>query len=118
MMEFPEINIKKILTECKNTLPKLKTYKGTKPAFSIMIFPQTWGSTCTAFDMTPDGFPVISGCAITEAYTVVVFEEISKIYFIYIENKPCYIVENPNKVFLTDLKNHCLESLHNAKERY
>lgn len=117
-MDIPEINIQKILTECKSTLPKLKTYTGKDPVFNMMAFPQTWGSTCTAFDETPEGFPVISGDAITEAYTVVVFEKRSNIYFVYIENRPCYIVENPNKMFLIDLKDHRLKSLHDAKKAY
>ena len=89
-MEFPDVNIKKILTECNNALPKLKTYKGGTPVFTVTIFPQIWGNTCMAFDKTSEGLPVISGDAITEAYTVVIHEKRSDIYFVCIENRPCY----------------------------
>jgi hypothetical protein len=41
-MEFPDVNIKKILTECNNALPKLKTYKGGTLVFTVTIFPQIW----------------------------------------------------------------------------
>lgn len=34
------------------------------PEFDLITFPQTWGSTCTGFDLASDGLPTIGGSCI------------------------------------------------------
>lgn len=86
--------------------------------FYVDVFRQVWGNTATAFDMTDDGEPTLSGCAMTTAYTVVFFEPITETYLVFIDNKLCYQVTNANKVFLDDLKRHSLRSLYEATRLY
>lgn len=82
------------------------------------MFIQTWGNTCTAFDVDENNHSVVSGCALTNAYTTVFYEPITEIYIVFIDNRLCYQVSNANERFLSDLKNHCLQSLSSAKKLY
>lgn len=82
------------------------------------VFMQTWGSTCTGFDICSDGSPAIGGAAMTDAYTTVFYEPLTNIYIVFINNKLCYKVDNANEVFLEDLKNHNLKSLGLAQKFY
>lgn len=86
--------------------------------FNTIVFPQIWGSTCTGFDEAADGSPTISGSAMTKEYTTVMCEIVTGSYVIFFGNKPCYKVTNPNEDFLTDLKNHNMAGLSEAKRRY
>ena len=86
--------------------------------FQIETFPQTWGNTCTGFDITEDGKATISGCAMTTEYTSVVHEENTETYLILFGDRVCYAVHNPTKEFYEDLKERNLASLSKAKERY
>lgn len=86
--------------------------------FVAEVFTQIWGSTCTAFDICEDGSPAIGGDAITEAYTVVIHERLTDIYFVFVNNRLCYYVENANQIFLDDLKEHKIKSLGEAKKVY
>lgn len=86
--------------------------------FDIQVFPQIWGSTCTAFDVCSDGSPAIGGCAITKAYTTVIHEHITDTYGIFIDNRPCYMVWDPTENFLKDLKKQKMKSLREAKKYY
>ena len=43
--------------------------------FSVECFSQIWGSTCTGFDVTEAGEPVMAGSAMTEEYTTIVHEK-------------------------------------------
>ena len=97
---------------------KVKQGKFTRLDFVAEAFIQMWGSTNTAFDICPDGSPAIGGCAMTEAYTVVMHERTTDVYFVFVDNKLCYYVENANQVFLTDLKEHNIKSLFEAKKVY
>ena len=54
----------------------------------------------------------------TEAYTVVMHERTTDVYFVFVDNKLCYYVENANQAFLTDLKEHNIKSLSEAKKVY
>lgn len=83
-----------------------------------MVFTQTWGSTCTAFDVTPDGLASVGGCAMTKAYTVVFRELNTEVYCVFVDNRPCYMVIDPTEKFYEDLKNHNMESLSRAKKLY
>lgn len=107
----------------KNIFQKIKQENEQKnryiqPNFSVTVFPQVWGSTCTAFDICPDGSPAMGGDAMTTAYTTVVRETNTEHYGVYIGNKLCYIVDNPTDEFYEDLKNHNMASLSVAKKRY
>lgn len=82
--------------------------------FDIEVFSQTWSNTATGFD----GPNTFSGQAITEAYTTVVHERITDTYVVFFDNKPCYKVNDPNDVFMNDLKNHHLKGITEAKEQY
>lgn len=84
----------------------------------VETFPQTWGSTCTGFDITEDGKATVGGCAMTTEYTTVVHEKRTDFYLVFFGDRPCYAVHNPTKEFYEDLKERHLVSLSESKERY
>ena len=92
--------------------------KGKTLNFTIETFPQTWGSTCTGFDITKDGRNVFGCSALTTEYTTVVHEETTDSYLVFFGDRPCYAVHNPTKEFYEDMKERCLASLSESKERY
>lgn len=88
------------------------------PDFDFYVFPQIWGSTCTGFDLTANGEPAISGCAMTKAYTTVVRENKKDIYIIFFGNEPCYEVANPKEEFFEDLEMKWMAPLSEAQNKY
>ena len=92
--------------------------KGKSLHFTIETFPQTWGSTCTGFDITEDGKATFGGCAMTTEYTTVVHERTTETYLVFFGDRPCYTVHNPTKVFYEDLKDRNLAILSESKKRY
>lgn len=92
--------------------------KGKTLHFTIETFPQTWGSTCTGFDITEDGKATIGGCAMTTEYTTVVHEENTNSYLVFFGDRPCYAVHKPTKEFYEDWIDRNLASLSKSKERY
>ena len=95
-----------------------KTEKHLRIDFTLEVFPQMWGSTCTGFDVTENGEPTVGGCAMTEEYTIVIHERTTVCYCVFFGEQPCYKVTNANKDFYDDLKNHRMASLSEAKKRY
>lgn len=95
-----------------------KTEKHLRIDFTLEVFPQMWGSTCTGFDVTENGEPTVGGCAMTEEYTIVIHERTTDCYCVFFGEQPCYKVTNANKDFYDDLKNHLMASLSEAKKRY
>lgn len=95
---------------------KLKNYEILD--IEVETFPQTWGSTCTGFDITEDGKATVGGCAMTTEYTTVVHEKRTDFYCVFFGDRPCYTVHNPTKEFYEDLKERRLASLSKSKERY
>ena len=95
---------------------KLKNYEILD--IEVETFPQTWGSTCTGFDITEDGKATVGGCAMTTEYTTVVHEKRTDFYLVFFGDIPCYAVHNPTKEFYEDLKCRHLASLSESKERY
>ena len=95
---------------------KLKNYEILD--IEVETFPQTWGSTCTGFDITEDGKATVGGCAMTTEYTTVVHEKRTDFYLVFFGDRPCYAVHNPTKEFYEDLKKRNLASLSESKERY
>lgn len=52
--------------------------------FDIETFSQTWGSTCTGFDITEDGKSTIGCCAMTMEYTTVVHARRINSYLVFL----------------------------------
>lgn len=95
---------------------KLKNYEILD--IEVETFPQTWGSTCTGFDITKDGKATVGGCAMTTEYTTVVHEKRTDFYCVFFGDRACYAVHNPTEAFYEDLKERRLVSLSESKERY
>ena len=93
-------------------------YKYFCLSFDIEVFPQIWGSTTTAFDITKEGHPTIGGQMLTKAYTTVIKENFTETYGVFVDNKLCYIVTEPTEKFYEDLRNKSMQTLKNAKELY
>ena len=84
--------------------------------FDIYMFPQTWGSTCTAFDIDENGNPTFGGQALTKAYTVIFYEPISEVYLVFVNGSFAYLVWNPTEEFLVDLKEQSMKSVSEANK--
>lgn len=97
---------------------ELKSQNYQAITFDIETFPQTWGSTCTGFDITEDGKATVGGCAMTTEYTTVVRASRINSYVVFFGDRICYAVHDPGKEFYDDLMNRNLASLSEAKKRY
>lgn len=127
-LELLEFKASMIVKQDKNIMKKIedhykehgyRCFANNPPVeFDVQMFSQTWGSTCTAFDVCSDGSPAIGGSAMTKEYTTVFYEPISNTYFVFIGDKFCYLVENANKVFLKDLSKLNLKPLSQARLSY
>lgn len=112
---FPNLElIKHKATE----LALLDNRLSSPPEFDLITFPQTWGSTCTGFDLTSDGLPVIGGSAMTKEYTTVAHELKTDVYYIFFGNRLCYKVTEAGENFFNDLNSRSMASLSKAKDRY
>ncbi len=89
-----------------------------QPDIRIDCFVQTWGSTCTGFDVDEHGTPLWGGSTMTDAYTTVVHDKQTDMYVVFFNDQICYVVENPTEQFYEDLKDRNLASLSEAKKRY
>ncbi len=89
-----------------------------KPDFSVTVFSQIWGSTCTAFDVMPDGSPTMGGAAMTREYTVVIEETLTKTFGVFVGGRPCYMVSDAPDEFYADLAEKNMASLGRARKRY
>lgn len=120
-LELIEYKAKQALAadpEFKAEFEKQSKFMKLPPDFDVIVFPQMWGSTCTGFDVCPDGSPAIGGCAMTKEYTTVVHELITDCYCVFFGDRACYKVTNANEDFINDLKNRSMASLSEAKKRY
>lgn len=88
------------------------------PDFDMIVLPQVWGSTCTGFDVMPDGSPAMGGCAMTKEYTIVAHELLTDSYLVFFGDRACYKVTNATDAFLNDLSRRCMASLSEAKHKY
>lgn len=95
-----------------------KNKEYVRPDFEVECFPQIWGSTCTGFDITPDGSPAIGGSAMTKEYTTVIHETVTDCYCVFFGETPCYKVTNANHKFYEDLLKRNMASLSVAKKKY
>ena len=123
-LELIEYKFKQYLytdDEWKEKVKKLK--EGSKfPRFlqldfDVNVFSQTWGSTNTAFDICKDGSPAIGGSAMTKAYTVVIREDLTETYGVFVDEKLCYVVSNATEEFYKDLSERSMESLSTARKK-
>lgn len=121
-LELMEYIFKQTLASDEEWKKKFEEIKKEKKyAFldiDVKVFPQIWGSTCTAFDVMKDGSPAIGGCAMTKAYTAVFHERLTDTYAVFVDDKPCYKVDDAPPVFFEDLKNCNMKSLSEAKKCY
>ena len=121
-LELIEYKAKQFLFGSEEFAEKLskirETNKYAAPDFDATVFPQWWGSTCTGFDVMPDGSPAFGGCAMTKEYTTVIHELLTDTYFVFFGDRPCYSVTNANKDFIKDLKGCQMASLSESKKRY
>ena len=102
--------------DCLNKKKEINRHAGIE--FNVTVFPQVWGSTCTGFDITPTGEPVIAGCAMTKEYTTIFHEVLTDTYVVCFGDRTCYCVRNATEEFFEDMKNHNMSGLHMAKKRY
>lgn len=104
MAQLP--NLPLIQERFYNVIKDSEVVKETKYRleFSMWMFPQTWGSTAL-------GFGGIGGQAITEAYTVVVHEDISNYVGVFFGERLAYSIHNPNRKFWKDVSNNLMEPL-------
>lgn len=68
------------------------------PTIELYVFPQMWSSTSL-------GFGGIGGQAFTSAYTTVITETNTNIWGVFFGERLAYVIENPNDVFMDNLKN-------------
>ena len=109
---------KKIIADTPKLMDKLREKHRNKAVvsgldFNLTVFSQLWGSSNTAFS---DGS--LSCSAMTEAYTVVVHERIMDIYFVFVDNRFCYAVQDANETFLKDFNERNLRGRLEAKKLY
>ena len=97
---------------------ELKSQNYQAITFDIETFPQTWGSTCTGFDITEDEKATIGGSAMTTEYTTIVHARRINAHLVFFGDRICYAVHDPRKEFYDDLMNRNLASLSEAKKRY
>lgn len=87
-------------------------YWKPRPDFSVIVFPQTWGSTALGFDGE------FGGQAFTQAYTTVVHESLTGTYVVFFGDRPAYKVQDATDQFFTDLSERNLKSVSQAKDCY
>ena len=92
--------------------------KTAEHRYRVNVFPQTWASTATGFNLES----VCSGQALTDEYTTVIslywwgMDEDGKwnlknnVYGVFFGNKLAYICKYPNEKFQFDLKNRRMRS--------
>lgn len=123
-LELLEYKTRKILEQDKTFNKAIKDVNvGIKlTAMNVKIeakmFIQIWGDTSCGIDIDSKGNPYIAGQAFTDAYTTVFYENYSKQYFVYFDERLAYIITKANTKFLSDLKDCNLLCVSEAKKKY
>lgn len=118
-LELIEYKAKQLYTSNNSVLKWAADIKKPKYLeFDLIVFPQWWGSTCTGFDVMPDGSPAIGGCAMTKEYTTVVHELHTDTFIVFFGNSPCYSVDHATDVFFADLYARNMAGLCEAMRKY
>ena len=97
---------------------KREENKYASVSFEAIVFPQVWGSTCLGIDKDEHGGDIISGCAMTKAYTSVFHETLTDTYVVFFGNRAAYRVSDAPKQFYEDLKNRQMAPLSRAMKEY
>ena len=116
-MVFPNLELlvyraKLMLQNDEDYKAKLAAVPKHRPDFSVIVFPQTWGSTALGFDGD------FGGQAITRAYTTVVHESLTGTYIVFFGDRPAYKVQDATDQFFTDLSERNLKSTSQAAMCY
>ena len=77
------------------------------PDFDFNVFSQVWGSTALGFDE-------IGGQALTKAYTTVLKEQNSNMFFVFFGERFAYIVKDPNESFIKDFEHHQMRPVYQS----
>ena len=77
------------------------------PDFDFTMFSQVWGSTAL-------GFNGIGGQALTKAYTIVLKEQNTNMFFVFFEERFAYMIKDPNELFQKDFENHNMKPVYLA----
>ncbi len=121
-LELLVYQFKQVLNQDGEWVGKIKAAREERrhvfPEFDVTVFPQIWGSTSTAFDVCEDGSLALGGSAMTKAYTVVVKETLTETYGVFVDDRLCYIVDNPSSEFYKDLSDRNMKRLSEAKKAY
>lgn len=121
-LELIEYQFRQALNKHKEWKDKVEKWKKKDRhrsiGFDVTVFSQVWANTGTAFDICEDGTPAVSGQAFTKAYTVVIEETLTETYGVFVDGKPCYIVDEANDEFYKDFSERNLKSLSQAKKFY
>lgn len=100
-------------------MPKLKRKPVGFLSISMLSASRRYGgSTCTGFDVTPEGEAMIGGSAMTKEYTTIIHELLTDTYCVFFGDRPCYKVDNPSEDFYKDMLKRQMVSLSEAKNRY
>lgn len=121
-LELLEYKVQHLLLQDEETVNKIKEIKKENKYahldFEVIVFAQTWGNTCTGFDVMPDGSAAWGGQAFTKEYTSVFHDSLTDTYVVCFGDRPCYKVTNANDKFYEDLNNRKMASLSEAKKIY
>lgn len=121
-LELLEYKVKQILLKDEETINKFNKIKEKKKYayldFEVIVFAQTWGNTCTGFDVMEDGSAAWGGQAFTKEYSSIFHELTTDTYIVCFGDRPCYKVINANEQFYEDLDNRRMASLSEAKKLY
>lgn len=101
LKKYPEY---KERMESKDLTRKIPVYEN-----DFYMFPQMWGSTTL-------GFGGVGGCAMTQAYTVVVWNRVLEYSFVFFDGRLAYAVKSPNEKFLNDLRSFDMTECYKANK--
>ena len=115
-MKYPNLELIESIfkEEVKKAYPEIFNKEKTKEhKCRVNVFPQTWASTATGFDL----WSVCSGQAFTDEYTTVIslyWWEVNEdgwwnpkndVYGVFFGDKLAYFCKHPNEKFQFDLEN-------------
>lgn len=125
-MKYPNLELieETFKEEVKKAYPEIFNKEKTKEhECRVNVFPQTWESTATGFNLGS----VYSGQAFTDEYTTVIslyWWEVDEdgwwnpkddVYGVFFGNRLAYILKNPNQKFEFDFRDRCMNSQKNAR---
>lgn len=88
---------------------KIETRRPFEHEMSVIMFPQSWGSTAL-------GFGGMGGSAITDAYTVIVRHPNRREVCVYFNGEFAYRIERPNQKFRDDMARQQMAAVSGASK--